>query len=986
MLKSSVPTVATTSPTKKANTSINNNKVADRSIGSIDSIHSINSSASESRKRQSKRDDAIRRRIENDLNKKKKSGVASSRKRRAYQAGTVMSLKPNDPIACKTSSTVYEISQLMTAKRENCILVINESGELMGIFTAKDLAFRVVGAGLNASSVTIDQIMTPNPICAYSNQPASEALTLMVERGFRHLPVLDEENNQILGILDITKCYEQQMEKLERIHSSANQLDNALTSVHNETGIEEHPLPIYQYFETLKQKLNSPTLESVLDFSTGPVFTNVKASVYEATILMKENRTTAVLIKDTNDEVAGIFTSKDVVLRVIAAGLDPKTCSIVRVMTPHPDVANVNLPVQQALRQMLEGHYLNLPVVGQEQEIIGIVDVLRLTYVTLNQIKQVESSDVSITASQSGLDSSQGQNSSSGPAWNKFWTSFDHQHLDDNDSVHSDSISAGGRSTNKELNTAYTGSILPPPDVTPSEIHQFDIGPSDSISYTGGKSFSETRGEDGIGPTTITGTTAVPEEIDPPFTFKFKSPGIENRVNRITVRGSEARETMTTAIVGALACQKNSFLKVFNTTVISSFEFVPPATPRDKQNKNKKSSTPEVKQIEYGVELKDTILFPEGGGQPFDRGTITLPNNKEVNVKSVIRDKLKAIHITDELIEPGTEVTLKVDWNRRIDIMQQHTGQHLLSAVFDTYNLETLSWSMGDVINYIELPEKVSDEVVAEVNTKVNQLILENHEINVVTPDEHGHEVDVTHLPDDYDLSKGIIRIVKIGDLDANPCCGTHLTSTGQIQTIALLHQVGVRGGHSRLFFTCGNRVSSYLRKEHDILKDVSGSQLSCQIEEVVDKVAQLNKSYRKSNSMVSGLLKEIANMEANRLYTKFQNVDNSLGYVYRADNNPEYLTLIQKEIATLINTNKSTSVDLTSKNTLVLINGDYPSGNGGMVKVMGPKAEEIQAELKKRLSQLKGGGKGASFQGKIPKYEKGELESVLLYLDTICN
>lgn len=99
--------------------------------------------------------------------------------------------------------------------------------------------------------------------------------------------------------------------------------------------------------------MNGPTLENVLDFHTEPIYTNVKASVFEATILMKENRTTAVLVKDTNNEVAGIFTSKDVVLRVIAAGLDPKKCSIVRVMTPQPDVAHVSLPVPEALRKCL---------------------------------------------------------------------------------------------------------------------------------------------------------------------------------------------------------------------------------------------------------------------------------------------------------------------------------------------------------------------------------------------------------------------------------------------------------------------------------------------------------------------------------------------------------------------------------------------------------------------------------------------------------
>ncbi|KAK6197319.1 alanyl-tRNA synthetase [Scheffersomyces amazonensis] len=444
-----------------------------------------------------------------------------------------------------------------------------------------------------------------------------------------------------------------------------------------------------------------------------------------------------------------------------------------------------------------------------------------------------------------------------------------------------------------------------------------------------------------------------------------------------------AVSTSTSTIVGALACQRNSYLKTFKTTVVSSYEFVPPPTAKDKQNKNKKSKEPELpKEVQYAVELHDTILFPEGGGQPFDTGSIILPDEKSITVKSVLRDKLKALHLTDSPIEPGTEVTLKLDWSRRIDLMQQHTGQHLLSAVFDTYNLETLSWSMGDLINYIELPEKVNEEIVNEVNIKVNNLILENVPIHVVTPDEHGEEIDVSHIPDDYDLSKGIIRIVKIGELDSNPCCGTHLSSTSQIQAISLLHQTSVRGGHSRLYFICGSRVYQYLRKQNELLKDVSGNQLSCQIDEVSEKVALLNSNYRKALSRESSLLKEIANVEAVKLFNKFKN-NQLVDYVYRNDNNPEYLTLIQKEITTLINGDKSKDVNLSDKHTLILINGDYPSGTGGMVKILGPKAEEIQVELKQRLSNIKGGGKGSSFQAKISKYEKGEIESVLNYLDT---
>lgn len=317
------------------------------------------------------------------------------------------------------------------------------------------------------------------------------------------------------------------MEKLERMHASSKKLYEALDSVHSEMGVGQQPLQVFKYFENLKSKMNGPTLESVLDANTVPVYSNVKSTVYEATVLMKENRTTAVLVKDNNDEVTGIFTSKDVVLRVIAAGLDPKNCSIVRVMTPQPDVAKVNLPIQQALRQMFEGHYLNLPVVGDQNDIIGIVEVLKLTYATLNQIKQLETAD-SVEQSGATLE----QQDSEGPAWNKFWTSMDD---DDSDSVHSGSI---------------TGSA---PDVTASEFQSFniDIKPSDSISYV----------ESPVKPARQS-TLSSPIEDDLPFTFKFKSPAIEGRVHRISIRASEGLDKLRALMDAKLHTKDFQKLKV----------------------------------------------------------------------------------------------------------------------------------------------------------------------------------------------------------------------------------------------------------------------------------------------------------------------------------------------------------------------------------------------------------------------------------------
>jgi len=315
------------------------------------------------------------------LNKKKNPG-GRVRPTRKAPPGTVLALKPSPALQISASTTVAEAAQLMAAKREDCVLVTDEDDHVAGIFTAKDLAFRVVGGGKKAQNVTIAEIMTKNPLCAKTDTSATDALDLMVRKGFRHLPVMDE-NHDIAGILDITKCFYDAMEKLERAYSSSRKLYDALEGVQAEMGSSQ-PQQIIQYVEAIRQKMSGPTLESVL---TGlpPTTVSVRTSVKEAAELMKENHTTAVLVQDQGS-ITGIFTSKDVVLRVIAAGLDPVTCSVVRVMTPHPDFAPMDMSIQAALRKMHDGHYLNLPVMSDAGEIVGMVDVLKLTYATLDQV------------------------------------------------------------------------------------------------------------------------------------------------------------------------------------------------------------------------------------------------------------------------------------------------------------------------------------------------------------------------------------------------------------------------------------------------------------------------------------------------------------------------------------------------------------------------------------------------------------------------
>ncbi|KAK7732280.1 hypothetical protein SLS53_008570 [Cytospora paraplurivora] len=423
--------------------------------------------------------------------------------------GTVLALKPSQALQIKPQTTVAEAAQLMAAKREDCVLVTDDDDRIAGIFTAKDLAFRVVGAGQKPTNVTIADIMTKNPLCARTDTSATDALDLMVRKGFRHLPVMDE-NQEISGILDITKCFYDAMEKLERAYSSSRKLYDALEGVQSELGSSQ-PQQIIQYVEALRLKMSGPTLESVLN-GEPPVTVSVRTSVRDAAAMMKEHHTTAVLVTD-NGSITGIFTSKDVVLRVIAPGLDPATCSVVRVMTPHPDFAPIDMSIQAALRKMHDGHYLNLPVMNDGGEIVGMVDVLKLTYATLEQINGMSTSD------------------SEGPAWNKFWLSLDNEteSIISGDGTHHGQSHIGSRS-------------LMSPDMS-RDRNLDSLAPGDSASHAGVDS----------PPHSALGHSPELPAGEIPFPFKFKTPS--GRVHRIQVTAAHGIENFVASVISKLGSE-----------------------------------------------------------------------------------------------------------------------------------------------------------------------------------------------------------------------------------------------------------------------------------------------------------------------------------------------------------------------------------------------------------------------------------------------
>ncbi|KIL71038.1 hypothetical protein M378DRAFT_65908 [Amanita muscaria Koide BX008] len=496
------------------------------------------SSSVDTRRKQSKKDEAIRKKIESELARKRT--ISSTHLQRpskrggkpAAVKGTVAALKPSPALTVPENITVAEASQLCAAKRTDCVLVVDDEEGLSGIFTAKDLAYRVTAEGLDPHTTQVHQIMTRNPMVTRDSTSATEALQLMVSKHFRHLPVCNEEGN-VVGLLDITKVFHEALAKVERSSAASEQLFNAMAGVQSElgaVGTNPQAAAMLAWAEKLREKTALPDLTTVMDSRTQPATVGPKTTVREVAKLMKERRTTAVCVMEppsaaapsSHPKIVGIFTSKDVVLRVIAAGLDAGRCSVVRVMTPHPDTAPPTMSVHDALKKMHDGHYLNLPVLEPDDHLVAIVDVLKLTYATLEQMNAM-SGDALASENEGG------------PMWGRFFDSIGHE---DAESV----LSGSHHPDLRSLPSIADMSHLQSPH---SEVH-----PNDSASVVdedNGSVLESYARQKGI--SVPGGVVAVPVD-DGTYVFKFRTPS--GRTHRFQSRHDDV-EHLREIIAGKLA-------------------------------------------------------------------------------------------------------------------------------------------------------------------------------------------------------------------------------------------------------------------------------------------------------------------------------------------------------------------------------------------------------------------------------------------------
>ena len=228
----------------------------------------------------------------------------------------------------------------------------------------------------------------------------------------------------------------------------------------------------------------------------------------------------------------------------------------------------------------------------------------------------------------------------------------------------------------------------------------------------------------------------------------------------------------------------------------------------------------------WGLILDRTAFYPTSGGQPNDLGKIG-----DANVLDVRDEGDEILHLVDRK-PSGPDVNCCINWPRRFDHMQQHTGQHLLSAMFqERFGLPTVSFHLGAELSTIDLRGPEPTEAMLEgAERAANQVVFEDRPVNVRygTADEFAQQGVRKELD-----RKGILRAIEIEAADLQPCGGTHVKRTGQIGLVLVRRCVKVRQDW-RVEFVCGGRAERLARHDFELLRDAA-EKLSCAAEDIVD-------------------------------------------------------------------------------------------------------------------------------------------------------
>jgi alanyl-tRNA synthetase len=355
----------------------------------------------------------------------------------------------------------------------------------------------------------------------------------------------------------------------------------------------------------------------------------------------------------------------------------------------------------------------------------------------------------------------------------------------------------------------------------------------------------------------------------------------------------------------------------------------------------------------WRVELDKTAFYPTSGGQPHDTGT--LGSAKVVEVADM--DDGRIVHYTSAELPVGPVIGA-IDWTRRFDHMQQHTGQHLLSAAFiELFGFPTVSFHLGREICTIDLEApSIVPRHMEEAERRTNEIIFEDRLVTVrYGTAEELAEAGIRKKVD----REGVLRAIEIAGIDRQPCGGTHLTRTGQAGML-LLRKLERRREAWRLEFVCGGRALNVARADYASLWHAA-TLLSCSTADVAGVIGKTLEERRASHGVAKRMEGRLAEHEAKALLAAAVPIGANGARVVAAavdEATPSYLTLL--------------AARLVSEGEIVVLLGERAGGHLVFAQPRGFSGGDMGALARGIFKEFGGKGGGAKdfAQGALPDGE----------------
>jgi alanyl-tRNA synthetase len=258
------------------------------------------------------------------------------------------------------------------------------------------------------------------------------------------------------------------------------------------------------------------------------------------------------------------------------------------------------------------------------------------------------------------------------------------------------------------------------------------------------------------------------------------------------------------------------------------------------------------------ITLDRTIFYPTAGGQANDLGV--LERRKVLDVRG-LKSETTVVHVLEgsDMLEVGSNVTGSIDWARRFDLMQQHTGEHILGQAFYRLEAHVIAVNMEREVCTLDLEQTISEEMALQAELAANQAIWAGHEIRCY--EVHDSEISSVPLRRTPKVS-GMIRVVQIGDYDFSACGGTHLKNSSEVGMVKILKLERIKGGATRVYFICGERCLIDYRFKHEFAAAL-GLKYSTGVENVPARTEAVLEEFAQSKRDLGNLRSRFAELQA---------------------------------------------------------------------------------------------------------------------------